>query len=800
MLARLLLLPAIAAGLTPPLNAGEQFMSTLGGTAQKGGSNGAATQELSFGNVLPETQLPWAQSGWSPVTDLSSGSWFFSSRDNHFYGIRCTHQPSPWLGDYGQFRIAHSVVDPTHGSPTAYDLYNPAAAGSTFSPYLFEATLLGAGGGSGYGSLALAPTAHGAILRLRFPPRDASARAAGYNQTRRVALFLDAPGTDALALGVEVGSGLLTFSGVATSNGAGGHPGKLPASFGHHFYATLSDARGGALQPASAAVRPNDGGLLWAFADFSPADNATQELLLRVGTSFISPAQARANHDAQLAGRSFDALAAAARATWAALAARVSVADLGGAGQGALTTFYSSLYRASKYPRSFMEPGGVHWSPYTGAVVAGELSTDVGQWDAYRTTPGLLSLINPSRLAGMMEGWLAAWREGGWVPQWSSPGYRGAMTGTMSDVVFAEAIVKLPACAGTGGGAEDGGARARLAGYCVNATGLLLASLQNAYVAPPAGVVGGRACLAEYLQLGYVPSDAPCDSGLTRTVNYLHGDWAIAQAARLLGRAADAALLEARAANYTRLLEASTGGFFVPRNSAGEFNASAWDEFAWGGGFDEAGPWQYRFEAPYDPQGLKRALAGMGVDACALGGQFNTMPSYFRPGTNPGITHEMAEMSINCFGQWELNNQPSWVMQHMQVAFDTAVTGACAQQAQPWLRKSAALFRPGADMFPGDEDNGSMGAWYILNALGLYPLSPASGDYVLGSPLFGNVSITIDGASQPLMIVALNQGPANVYVHAVEWNGVPLPGVTVPYASLMQGGVLQFTMAATPAA
>ena len=136
----------------------------------------------------------------------------------------------------------------------------------------------------------------------------------------------------------------------------------------------------------------------------------------------------------------------------------------------------------------------------------------------------------------------------------------------------------------------------------------------------------------------------------------------------------------------------------------------------------------------------------------------------------------------------------------MQVAFDSAVTGACAGQAQYWLRKSATLFRPGAEMYPGDEDNGSMGAWYILNALGLYPLSPASGDYVLGSPLFGNVSITIDGASQPLTIVALNQGPANVYVHAVEWNGAPLPGVTVPYASLMQGGVLQFTMAATPAA
>ena len=150
MLTALVLFAAPAVALS-----GEQFMSTLSGTYQKGGS-GAASQELSFGNVLPETQLPWAQSGWAPVTDLSSGSWFFSSRDFHFYGVRCTHQPSPWLGDYGQFRIAHSVVDPLHGSPTAYNLYNPSAADTTFSPYLFEATLLGAGspraaGGGGYG-------------------------------------------------------------------------------------------------------------------------------------------------------------------------------------------------------------------------------------------------------------------------------------------------------------------------------------------------------------------------------------------------------------------------------------------------------------------------------------------------------------------------------------------------------------------------------------------------------------------------------------------------------------------------
>ena len=133
----------------------------------------------------------------------------------------------------------------------------------------------------------------------------------------------------------------------------------------------------------------------------------------------------------------------------------------------------------------------------------------------------------------------------------------------------------------------------------------------------------------------------------------------------------------------------------------------------------------------------------------------------------------------------------------MQVGFDTSVSGKCAQQAQKWLRQSVGLFRASTDMYPGDEDNGSMGAWFILNALGLYPLSPASGNYTLGSPIFANVSIPVlNGAT--LTISAVNQGPESVYVSGVTWNGATVSGVTVPYTDLIEGGELAFTMSATP--
>ena len=295
-----------------------------------------------------------------------------------------------------------------------------------------------------------------------------------------------------------------------------------------------------------------------------------------------------------------------------------------------------------------------------------------------------------------MEGWLNAWREGGWVPQWSSPGYRGSMTGTMSDVTMSEAIVKLPHCPAPPG-----------KGYCVNASGLYAASRQNAFV-PPVGTPEGRECLLEYTLLGYVPSDGGCDAVVSRTLNYLHSDHALSHAARVLGLSSEADVLAARAANWSLLLDPATG-FMRARQASGNFTPE-FDEFAWGPsvGYTEAGPWQYRVEVPYDPAGLKAALAALGIDGCEVVQAANTLPSAFHAGGYGGLIHEMSEMAVNCWGQWELNNQPVWALQAMQLAFDSAVTGKCAQQAQGWLRQSVDLFSPADDMFPGDEDNGSM--------------------------------------------------------------------------------------------
>jgi putative alpha-1,2-mannosidase len=356
---------------------------------------------------------------------------------------------------------------------------------------------------------------HGAVLRFTYPPPAVNAWDAGWNQTRRVLVSMDS-GAGALAQPGVDADGLLTLTGTSVANSGG-----VPADFGHYFYATLGGGADGAspVTPLSAAVSRD--GALFAYFDFDPQQAATNTLTLRIATSLISPSQAQANHAAEVAGVAFGAAVAAAKAAWHTELSRVTIVDAGAAWPPATaaayaTTFYSSLYRASKFPRALWElesgtGAPIHWSPYTNKVEPGVFSTDQGFWDAYRSTYSLLALWRPDRFALQMEGWLNAWREGGWVPQWSSPGYRGSMTGTMSDVTMSEAIVKLPWC---------GTAAAAAAGFCVNASALYAASRQNAFV-PPVGTPEGRECLLEYAALGYVPSDGGCDAVVSRTLNYL---------------------------------------------------------------------------------------------------------------------------------------------------------------------------------------------------------------------------------------------------------------------------------------
>lgn len=766
----------MAAGVPNP----EEFVDTLGGTDSR--------YDLSHGNLLPLVARPWSFNTWAPQTDNDPtwASWWFHPTDVRFFGLRCTHQPSPWIGDYGNFRLMPSITDPSHSDPWQFSAYDPTKA--TFKPYLFNATLVAYGNRNGFTTVEVSSTNHGAVMRVRFPPLATGPTSAGFNQTRRILLALN---NHLEKVSITTNGSAPTFSGYADANNGG-----TPLNFAHYFVITVTGGDNGTLPVPilNAQVVTNQNDFNYAFMDFDPTVAATQTLTIRIATSLISVAQAALTLQTEIGAKSLDDVLAESKAEWRATLLRANILDVGSSyspqeQSDFLTVFYSSLYRATLFPRFLMEtaPNGsfIHYSPYDalGGTFPGVIVSDSGFWDAYRTVYPQLSILYPSTLGQMIQGWINAYKEGGWLPKWASPGYRGSMVGTMGDVSLADAIVK------------------KIPGFNVNDA--YAAIRQDAFVVPPPTGVG-RQCLEAYLQYGYIPQGAGSTTGgcyevVARTLNYILSDFATAQAATVLGQTADAAVLTARAANYSKLFEPTTG-FFRSRDLTGQFT-QGFDEFAWGGDYTEAGPWQYRFYVPHDPMGLAQLYKTQaGLDMCSMLEQAQTLPSIFHIGAYGSEIHEMTEMALLCWGQYEHDNQPVHHMLYMYIASDPdGPTGACAQRGQYWLRQAMTrLYNPGPAMFCGDEDNGEVASWYILSALGLYALAPGTPNYVLGSPLFSHVQITLDNTSRTLDIVATNNSATNVYVQSVTWNGQPVQGVSVNYADLMQGGVLNFTMTDTP--
>ena len=775
--------------------------------------------DFSRGSTIPMVTRPWGATAWVPQTNVDNDMWWFHPRERMFYGMRCTHQPSPWINDYGQFLVQatlpHTQCTGCDGGKNFASGYNPKSKDTSFSPAYFKTKLLAFDT-----SVEFTAGVHASIMRLKFPEtaavvvdtRGTPSSVAGPDMTRRVSIVLNG-GEDFSEIKSEAADGDgngdrdggVHITGYSTKN-SGGVPSSIP--FKHYFAVGIYGGKNGDKPVVAKATHANNE---WAYADF--ADDVS-ELTVRVGTSFISVEQALLNLSREAGtGVALEQLRMDTEHAWEAQLSKMTIDAVGDAysaheQQGMKEVFYTASYRASIFPRQLSEvdAGGnvVHWSPYTKTadpanptnVFPGPISTDSGFWDAYTTIYPLHSLANLDILGPkMLQGWLNAYKEGGWIPKWASPGYRQGMVGTMADVSFADAIVK-----------DIPGVDQDLAYEAIR---------KDAFQSPPVGEQGiGRVCLDGYIEHGFIPNDSPMTTGgncyevTSRTLNYQQADWATAQAAKKLGKLDDFHTLSQRAGNFSLVFDgASTGGFFRSKNSEGKY-AKEFDSIAWGGDYTEAGPHQYRFYVPWDPQALKKVYAKAGLDMCEELVNTMTMSSAFHIGNYGSEIHEQTEMAANCFGQFEFNNQPVHYMLYMFGGYDIddsnnkaapSYTQACSQQGHKYLRRTLQeLYQPGLDMFPGDEDNGQMSAWYLLSSMGLYNLSPGSPFYALGSPLHEQVTVSIS-AGVKLQITALNQGPANVYVHAVHFNGELLTQGQIAYTELIKGGRLQFTMSDTAA-
>ena len=679
---------------------------------------------FSRGNTLPLVARPFGMTHWSPQT--GEGSWFFQPNTHTLRGIRATHQPSPWMGDYGHFTVMPQAGEPALEQRDSG--YRPEDL--TVQPHYLSVQLQ-----RGNVHLEMTPTERCAVYRFTFPTAQASR------------VFITLP-DEAQA---ETHPERRLITGHTRVNNGG-----VPDNYAFYF-AALFD------QPLAQQTSHQEGKALVAVAEFASASRVE----MRVGTSFISAEQALENLRHEVGAKSFDAIKAEGEGVWEDVLGKVQIA---GGTETQLRTFYSCLYRAHLFPRMFHEHDAqgktVHYSPYDGKVHEGVLYTDNGFWDTYRTVYPLLALLQPERLGEIIQGWVNTYKEGGWFPQWPSPGYRACMIGTHIDIVVADACVR---------GITGFDRETAYAGMVKHAT-------------IPGDSVGnyGRLGIEDYLAKGYVAADK-LSHATSRTLDYAYDDFCLAQVADLLGHPDDVAKYRQRALNYKHVYDPGVG-FMRGKNADGSWE-EPFDEFAWGDPYIEGGAWQSTWAVQHDPAGLIGLMGGAEKFVGKLD-KMLSLPPTFHVGSYGGEIHEMTEMARADFGQYAHSNQP---VHHVLFLYTAA---GRPDKTQYWVRRILDTYYT-PDSLPGDEDNGEMCSWYVLNALGFYPLCPGHPSYVFGSPLFPAARVHLPGG-KTLTVTAENNAPESVYVQHVTLNDRPHRPLWVSHHDLAQGGHLQFTMGSQP--
>ncbi|GAA1531736.1 hypothetical protein GCM10009827_056870 [Dactylosporangium maewongense] len=685
-----------------------------------------STGDYSRGNTFPGATVPHGFNFWTPVTNGNNDGWLYEYKATTVQGFAISHQPSPWIGDYGQLQIM-----PMTGALKT----TPDARKSTFShanevakAHYYKTRL------DTYGITAeIAPTDHAGVMRFTFPTASDST------------ILFDVVDSAAGSFAVDTAS--RTISGYADHRGA-----KL------YFSATVD----------TAIAASGTGGTGWVRF----ATGANQQVTLRVGTSWISVAQAAANLSQEVGGKSLDTVRDEAQAQWDATLGRIR---LEGASGDQLVTFYSNLYRTFMYPNNRAEMvGGVrrYHSPYDSQLHDGQMYVNNGFWDTARAEWPLLTLLEPTRAGEMLDGFVNVYKTVGWTPSWSGPWNRAAMPGTNQDLAFADAYMK--------------GVR----NFDVNAA--YASMVKNATVYSP--MINGRVGLDVSTFKGYLPSDVRGDSA-SWTLESATNDFGIAQMAQALGRTDDAAYFRNRALDYTNLYSQSVG-FFRGKQSNGAWRTSDADfkPNRWGCEFVEGAPWHYATPAPQDPQGMANLYGGRAQLSAKLDGML-AAPRDYLPGCYGGTIHEMRETYDANMGQYAHANEET---HHMLYMYNYAGTPAKTQNAvRTTLQR---YYNSGAGTgggYLGDEDNGEMSAWYIFSALGFYPARMGSTDYTIGAPLHAKATVNLENG-RTFTVNAPGVSDTNRYIQSATLNGATYTKNYLTHADLLAGGTLSFVMGPNP--
>ncbi len=714
------------------------YVSTLVGTLSK--------HSLSTGNTYPAVAMPWGMNFWTPQTGKMGDGWQYVYTEDKIRGLKQTHQPSPWINDYGQFAIM----------PTTRTVFNEDERASWFShkaevatPYYYKVYLA-----DWDVTAEVTPTERAAVIRLTYP------------ETSEARVIIDAfDGGSHVAIDADH----QRVTGFTSKNSGG-----VPEGFKNYFVIEFS-------QPISfQACYSGDNGLVedlpavWgrhagAVVGF-PSLKRGQQVTLRVASSFISLEQAIRNLQ-EVGSRSFDEVKTDGRNRWNEVLGRVEVED---SNVDHLRTFYSCLYRSVLFPRMFYEMDAdgqpVHYSPHTGETCKGYYFTDTGFWDTFRSLFPLLNLLYPEMNEKMQEGLANCYKESGFLPEWASPGHRGCMVGNNSASVVADAWLK------------------GLRGYDIET--LWKAVVHGANAVHPQVPSTGRLGYEHYNKLGYVPYNVGINESVARTLEYAYDDWCIYQLGKSLGKSEkELKPFRLRAMNYKNVYDAETH-LMRGRNEDGSFQ-SPFSPLKWGDAFTEGNAWHYTWSVFHDPEGLIRLMGGKEVFVQMLDSVFS-VPPLFDESYYGGVIHEIREMQIMNMGNYAHGNQP---IQHMIYLYDYA---GQPWKAQRWVREVMDRFYSAQpDGYCGDEDNGQTSAWYVFSAMGFYPVCPGSGQYVLGTPYFDKMTLHLP-KGKTLTIIADNQQADNCYVGTMTIDGQAYDKNYLEHETLMQGGVINYQLQAKP--
>ncbi|MDE6153139.1 MAG: GH92 family glycosyl hydrolase [Muribaculaceae bacterium] len=646
--------------------------------------------ELSTGNTYPAIARPWGMNFWTPQTGKMGDGWAYTYDAHKIRGIKQTHQPSPWINDYGQFSVMATVGTPVFDEEERASWFSHKGENST--PYHYSVYL------ADYDVLAeVTPTERAAMFCFKFPESDSSN------------IIIDAFDKGS---SIAVDKSGRRVTGYTTRNSGG-----VPGNFRNYFVLEFDHPIDSYTIYADSVL---NSGITAATADHTGAiltfnTRKGERVNVSAASSFISPEQALLNLG-ELAGKSFDDIKAEGRDVWNRQLSRICVE---GGNDRRLRTFYSCLYRSLLFPRKFYEINAdgapVHYSPHTGETLPGYMYTDTGLWDTFRALFPLLNMCYPEVNAEIQEGFLNHYRESGFVPEWGSPGHRGCMVGNNSASVLADAYL----------------------------SGVKVADTETLWKAATAGVEAvhptvsssGRLGYEYYNKLGYVPYDVDINENVARTLEYAYDDWCILQLAKALGRpASEQKVFAGRAMNYRNVFDKETN-LMRGRNADGKFQ-TPFSPLKWGDAFTEGNSWHYTWSVFHDPAGLVKLMGGKETFVAMLDSVFNVAPLYDDSYYGFPI-HEIREMTVMNMGNYAHGNQP---IQHMIYLYNYA---GQPWKAQPLLHDvMERMYTPAPDGYCGDEDNGQTSAWYVFSALGFYPVAPGTGQYVIGSPLFDKATIT----------------------------------------------------------